>query len=201
MFASAKQTSPPTGHAMLCFAIVVRIACLPMHSLGLPQSVLEALTSSLTMMAIKALAGCLIEPWQGLKAHIFSLCTLDHCVLCVQVSWSRTSLLKSTCRCSGDFTVWWCRSSASGNALPNLSRASSGFTKSRAQQRTLGDTPGNPESHAQRLASAGIGEFAYSKSLKSSRSRGNEAEEGLSLDELEMQPLWQQNGQFESGGR
>lgn len=96
-------------------------------------------------------------------------------------------------------TVMKRRSSAPANSPPNLSQESSGFTKSRASQRALGDTPGTPESHAQRLASAGIGEFANSKSLKTSRSRAHE-EEGLSAEELEMQPLWQQNGHLEFAG-
>ena len=67
--------------------------------------------------------------------------------------------------------------------------------------RTLGEIPGTPESHAQNLAHAGMGEFAHSKSLKRSKSTGREGEEGdLTAEELEMQPLWQQNGRSDSTG-
>ena len=67
--------------------------------------------------------------------------------------------------------------------------------------RTLGEIPGSPESHAQNLAHAGIGEFAHSKCLKRSKSTGQEGdEEDLTAEELEMQPLWQQNGHSDSTG-
>ena len=46
-----------------------------------------------------------------------------------------------------------------------------------------------------------MGEFAHSKSLKRSKSTGREGEEeDLSAEELEMQPLWQQNGHSNSTG-
>ncbi|KAL0019914.1 hypothetical protein WJX77_007779 [Trebouxia sp. C0004] len=65
--------------------------------------------------------------------------------------------------------------------------------------KTLGEIPGTSESHAQNLAHAGMGEFAHSKSLKRSKSTGQEGEENdLTAEELEMQPLWQQNGHSDS---
>ncbi|KAL3144526.1 hypothetical protein ABBQ32_004260 [Trebouxia sp. C0010 RCD-2024] len=83
---------------------------------------------------------------------------------------------------------------APANSPPHASRNSSRSLKPRGSHRTLGEVSGTLEARAQALASAGIGEFADSKSLKSSRSRSMEEEGGLSTDELEMQPLWQQNG-------
>ena len=96
--------------------------------------------------------------------------------------------------------VYQCRSIAPANSPAHVSSNSSRSLKSRISQRTLGEIAGTPESHAQALASAGIGEFVNSKSLKSSQSRRIEEEGGLSADELEMQPLWQQNGLSSAGG-
>lgn len=91
-----------------------------------------------------------------------------------------------------------CRPSALANS-PALARKPSNQLE--APPRTLGEIPGTPESHAQNLAHAGMGEFAHSKSLKRSRSTGREnGVDGLSNEELEMQPLWQQNEHSDSAG-
>ena len=87
------------------------------------------------------------------------------------------------------------------NALANSPAPARKPSNQLEAPRTLGEIPGTPESHAQNLAHAGMGEFAHSKSLKRSKSTGREGEEeDLSAEELEMQPLWQQNGHSDSAG-
>ena len=87
------------------------------------------------------------------------------------------------------------------NALANSPAPTRKPSKSLEAPRTLGEIPGTPESHAQNLAHAGMGEFAHSKSLKRSKSTGRVGEEeNLTAEELEMQPLWQQNGHSDSAG-
>ena len=87
------------------------------------------------------------------------------------------------------------------NALPNSAAPARKPSHQLEAPRTLGEIPGTPESHAQNLAHAGMGEFAHSKSLKRSKSTGREGEEEeLTAEELEMQPLWQQNGHSDSTG-
>ena len=87
------------------------------------------------------------------------------------------------------------------NALPNSAAPARKPSHQLEAPRTLGKIPGTPESHAQNLAHAGMGEFAHSKSLKRSKSTGREGEEEeLTAEELEMQPLWQQNGHSDSTG-
>ena len=63
--------------------------------------------------------------------------------------------------------------------------------------RTLGEIPGTPESHAQTLAHAGMGEFARPESLRRSASAHPEdLLEGVSDEEveMEMEPLWPKEG-------
>ncbi len=87
------------------------------------------------------------------------------------------------------------------NALANSPAPARKPSNQLEAPRTLGDIPGTPESHAQNLAHAGMGEFAHSKSLKRSKSTGREGEEeDLTAEELEMQPLWHQNGHSDSTG-
>ncbi len=87
------------------------------------------------------------------------------------------------------------------NALANFPTPARKPSNQLEAPRTLGEIPGTPESHAQNLAHAGMGEFAHSKSLKRSKSTGREGEEeDLTAEELEMQPLWQQNGRSDSTG-